>query len=269
MVAQHVAFCPSIFVWVREEEVERSGDRESVVEPKEASVLNILLDPGMSAEPKRTVVPLGLVLLPSSLSPPFCVTGKMERKPVLLTIGFPFTVVRRAVLSLSKKVCDTVLKGPDGGVVWFRAKGRRMLSSGARPEGENLKQEIPARRPVEATHAMESFEDVATEMGNSPRVGMGVPRGVSFEGSVGEMENIERVFDTEFTAKRYYYFWLVQGVWKECLGRGTYISIYPHSSLAKQSILRNSNSHSINTTSPLPTSKSYTAIREHPISTNL
>lgn len=76
-----------------------------------------------------------------------------------------------------------------------------------------MKQDIPAKRPVEATHAMESFFEVATEMGNSPIVGMGVPRGVRAVGSWGEMENIERVFEKEFIAKRYWVLLLVLGFW--------------------------------------------------------
>lgn len=116
-VDQQVAFWPSIFVAVSEEDLEKSGEMERVVAPNEASVAKILSgEPGIRAEPKRTAVPFGELLLSFiARLPPW--TGKMERKPVLLTIGFPLTVVRRAVLSELKKVCETVLNGPEGGVL--------------------------------------------------------------------------------------------------------------------------------------------------------
>lgn len=117
MVVQHVAFWPSILVCVREDEAEKSGERERVVAPNEASVLNTLsFDPGMMAEPKRTAVPFGELLLSFITKLPSW-TGKTDKNPVLFTMGFPLTVVRRAVLSSLKNVCETVLNGPEGGVV--------------------------------------------------------------------------------------------------------------------------------------------------------
>ena len=91
------------------------ADMARVAEPKEASVTNMLFELGISAEPKRTAVPAGEERT-SWVETELFTTGKMERNPVLLTVGSPFTVVMRALESALKKVCETVLVGPTGGV---------------------------------------------------------------------------------------------------------------------------------------------------------
>ena len=85
---------------------------------------------------------------------------------------------------------------------WFKAKGRRVLSRGVRPLGDMVRQATPARAPVLATQARDSFVESVTETGKSPSVETGLPRGVSWVGSVGEMLNIDRVFEPGFTATR-------------------------------------------------------------------
>ncbi|KAL3712572.1 hypothetical protein TMatcc_001272 [Talaromyces marneffei ATCC 18224] len=52
-----------------------------------------------------------------------------DTKPVLLLAGSPFTVVIKRVSSSEKKVCATPLKGPDGGVVWFKANVVNVIMS--------------------------------------------------------------------------------------------------------------------------------------------
>jgi hypothetical protein len=80
--------------------------------------------PGIVAEPNKTAVPRGelrvsflerLAACPLQLEAEL--TGKTERKPVLLTPGSPLTVVKRWDSSLEKKVWETVFRGPTGGVV--------------------------------------------------------------------------------------------------------------------------------------------------------
>ena len=63
-------------------------------------------------------------------------------------------------------------------------------------------QAIPELAPELATHAWESFWEMDTETGKSPRVGAGVPIMVSLVGSAGSMENIERVLEPGLTARR-------------------------------------------------------------------
>jgi len=69
-----------------------------------------------SAVPKSTAVPAGDERVSFIETAPLA-TGNTERKPVLLTPGFPLTVVRRAEESALKNVWETVLSGPLGGVV--------------------------------------------------------------------------------------------------------------------------------------------------------
>jgi hypothetical protein len=95
-----------------------------------------------------------------------------------------------------------VFKGPLGGLVWFKVKGRRVLSRGVRPLEDMVRQATPARAPVLATQARDSFVESVTETGKSPSVETGLPRGVSWVGSVGEMLNIDRVFEPGFTATK-------------------------------------------------------------------
>lgn len=203
-VAQQVAFWSAIFVDAETVAI-LEEERERVAEPKEASVTKMLFEFGMSAVPKRTAVPEGEERI-SSVETALLTTGKTERKPVLLTAGFPFTVVRRAVESALKKVCDTVLVGPTGGVVWLMLKTRSSVSRGVRPLVAHIeKQAMPALAPELATQAWERVVDSATLMGNSPRVLTGWPTMVSLVGSVESMVNIETVFEPGLTATT---FWL-------------------------------------------------------------
>lgn len=89
---------------------------ESVAEPNDASVTKIFLEFGSSVTPKRTAVPAGELRISDVETVPLDM-AKDERKPVLLTVGLPLTVVRRAVESVLKKTCDTVFNGTVGGVV--------------------------------------------------------------------------------------------------------------------------------------------------------
>lgn len=83
------------------------------------------------------------------------------------------------------------------------AKGRSSVSRGERPVvGDILRQAIPARAPVLATHARESFVDSVTETGKSPSVDTGCPRGVRIVGSEEEILNMETVLQPGFTATR-------------------------------------------------------------------
>lgn len=101
-VAQHVAAWSVILVDV-ETEAMFEDDRESVAEPKEASVTKMSFELGRRAVPNRTAVPAGEDLT-SCISTDPLVTGNTDKKPVLLTVGSPFTVVRRAVESALKNV---------------------------------------------------------------------------------------------------------------------------------------------------------------------
>jgi hypothetical protein len=125
----------------------------------------------------------------------------MERKPVLFTIGFPFTVVMRAVESALKNVWEIVLNGPLGGVLWPSGIGRCAVSRGVRPLAEMDIHEMPELAPELATHAVESFAEIERDIGKSPSVGAGWPTIVSLQGSLGEMVNIETVFEPGFTAR--------------------------------------------------------------------
>lgn len=136
-VVQHVAFCPSIFVDAATSATAKASlEEERVAEPNEASVTKMSDVPGRTVEPKRTAVPLGEVCVPVIETQPFS-TGKEDRNPVLFFVGSPFTVVKSAVSSALKKVCETVFNGPFGGFVWFSAKGRRD-PVGRRPVGVML-----------------------------------------------------------------------------------------------------------------------------------
>ncbi len=94
-----------------------------------------------------------------------------------------------------------MFSGPDGGLVWFRAKERRVVSNGERPAvGDMLRQATPALLPELATHARDRLDESVTEMGKSPSVETGWPRGVNTVGSEEEMLNMERVFEPGLTA---------------------------------------------------------------------
>ena len=95
-----------------------------------------------------------------------------------------------------------MFNGPLGGVVWFKAKGRRLVSRGESPLGDMVRHPMPARVPVLATQARDSLVERLTETGKSPRVDTGLPRGVSWVASVGEILNMESVFEPGFTATR-------------------------------------------------------------------
>lgn len=200
--AQHVAFW-SVMGVDAETVAMLEDDKERVAEPKEASVTKMEFEFGISAVPKRTAVPAGEERT-SCVETALLTTGKAERKPVLLTVGSPFTVVRRAVESALKKVCDMVLVGPTGGVVWLMSNARRDVSSGVRPFAAHIeKQAIPALAPELATQAWERAVERATLMGNSPRVLAGWPTMVSLVGSVESMVNIDTVFEPGLTATRF------------------------------------------------------------------
>lgn len=130
------------------------GERERVAAPKEASVTNREEEElGISAVPKSTAVPAGDERI-SVVETVLLMTGKMDRNPVLLTVGSPFTVVMRAEESALKSVWETVLKGPEGGVVWLMANARREVSRGERPFVEHMeKHAMPALAPEFATQA--------------------------------------------------------------------------------------------------------------------
>jgi len=76
------------------------------------------------------------------------------------------------------------------------------VSRGASPLADMVRQATPARAPELATQATESFVERLTETGKSPSVDWGLPRQVSLVGSVGEMLNMERVFEPGLTATR-------------------------------------------------------------------
>jgi hypothetical protein len=112
-------------------------------------------------------------------------TGKTERKPVLFFVGSPFTVVIRAEESELKNTCETVLSGPEGGVVCFRSKDRRLLLRGVRPVADMEKHATPAFAPELATQAWDKFVDIVTLVENSPMVLTGWPTAVVFVGVCG------------------------------------------------------------------------------------
>ena len=172
--------------------------------PKDASVARTEFVPGMLTLPKRTAVPGGEERVSAVDRVPAPVMGKMDMNPVLLTAGSPFTVVMRAVSSLLKNVSATLFVGPTGGVVWLRAKGRR-VSMAERPlSPQKEAHAMPALAPVFATQAREWALDTARVTGKSPAVSMGEPIKISFVGSHGEILSMERVFEPALTAKTSY-----------------------------------------------------------------
>jgi hypothetical protein len=131
-------------------------------------------------------------------------TENTLKKPVLLTVGSPFTVVNSIVWSSEKNVIETVLVGPTGGSLCLRSNG---LSASIAPMpvlASKLAQEIPALEPVVPTQTSEFFMDAATVLGNVPGNAAGFPIRVSINGSSGEMANMETVLDPAFTAKIFY-----------------------------------------------------------------
>lgn len=115
IVAQQVAIWSAILVDA-ETLAMLEDEKERVAEPKEASVTKRLLELGIRAVPNRTAVPAGEELI-GIVDTALLATGKTDRKPVLFFVGSPFTVVIRADESELKKTWETVLSGPDGGVV--------------------------------------------------------------------------------------------------------------------------------------------------------
>lgn len=151
MTAQQVAFWSAILVDAETVAI-LAAERESVALPKDASVTKMLFELGIRAVPNRTAVPAGEDWMSCVETWPLT-TGKTERKPVLLTVGLPFTVVMSAVESALKKVWETVFSGPIGGVICPRLKGRRAVSRGFRPFAVIEKHAIPALAPLLATQA--------------------------------------------------------------------------------------------------------------------
>lgn len=80
-----------------------AAERKSVALPNEASVTKMFFELGIKAVPKRTAVPAGEDWMSWVETRPLT-TRKAERKPVLLTVRSPFTVVRSAAQSALKKV---------------------------------------------------------------------------------------------------------------------------------------------------------------------
>ena len=185
MVAQHVAFWSASLAVALVEAVlfpEISITRA----PKEASVARTEFVPGILTLPKRTAVPGGeerVSAVERDFAPFAPVIGKMDMKPVLLTVGSPFTVVMRVVSSLLKKVSATEFVGPTGGVLWLRANGRRVSILESPFFASKDAQAMPALAPELATQARECFVETARVTGKSPAVSMGVPTRVSFVGS--------------------------------------------------------------------------------------
>jgi len=217
IVDQHVArWSGMVNLEVRVEE--SVGEMERMPAPKEASVVKILggLAPGMTWEPKRTAVPGGLdrVSFVESLgdmppifeaqeslaivSPPS--TAKTLRNPVLLAIGFPFTVVKSRLWSSEKNVCETVFVGPTGGSLCPIPNGRSASMGPIPVRASKFAQDIPDLEPVVPTHTSEFFTDAATVLGNVPGKAAGRPTRCSFRGSEGEIASIDTVFDPAFTA---------------------------------------------------------------------
>lgn len=177
--------------------------RERVAEPKEASVTKREFrgkGEGRIAVPKRTAVPAGELWTSAVEIVPFMI-GKTDRKPVSFFVGSPLTVVSRAELSALKKVCDTVLNGPLGGVDWPRQSGRRSPRDD-RPVEDMAKQVMPAMAPPFATQACLRVRDIVTLTGNSPSVSTGLPTMVSFVGSTASMTNMETVLEPGLTASK-------------------------------------------------------------------
>ncbi len=132
-------------------------EMEIVAEPKDASVTKMDEEFGRRAVPKMTAVPDGEDRV-STVEMVVLITGKTERKPVLFLVGSPLTVVRRAVESLLKNVSDMVLRGPTGGVVWSRERGRSVESRDVRPIlGHIEKQAMPPLAPELATQTCDSL----------------------------------------------------------------------------------------------------------------
>jgi hypothetical protein len=129
-------------------------------------------------------------------------TGKTDKKPVLFTVGSPFTVVNSAVSSAEKKAWETVLVGPTGGVDCPISKGRRASIWPSPFSGQKLAQDIPATAPVVPTQTSLFFADAATVLGNSPGMETGLPRTVRQVGSSFDMAIMVRVLEPALTAKR-------------------------------------------------------------------
>ena len=180
---------------------------ERTAPPKEASVTKTDDVPGTFAEPKRTAVPAGELLISvvareAVFFQGWLSTGKTEKKPVLLTAGLPFTVAKRRDSSSEKNTCETVFVGPTGGVVWMRPNDRKS-SIAPSPCLEKLEQDTPLLAPVVPTHASWCFADAATVFGNSPGSEAAWPTMVSLVGSRGSMDIIDRVLLPALTAKRF------------------------------------------------------------------
>lgn len=113
------------------------AESDSVVAPKEASVASTVCVSGITTLPKSTAVPAGEERMSFAAGQPEASNGRTETKPVLFLVGSPLTVVRRAEASALKKVCETVLEGPTGGMDCERAKVVSwLLEMGVRPDAE-------------------------------------------------------------------------------------------------------------------------------------
>jgi hypothetical protein len=82
-------------------------------------------------------------------------------------------------------------------------KDRRLLSRGVRPDADMEKHATLAFAPELATQAWDKVVEIVTLVGNSPMVLTGWPTAVSFVGSVGQIENIDMVFEPGLTAMRF------------------------------------------------------------------
>jgi hypothetical protein len=187
--------------WFKFDVLEFEDGKDRVADPNEASVTKSWFALGRRAVPKSTAVPEGEVLVSViDTFPP--ATGNIDKNPVLFLVGSPFTVAISMEESALKNTCETVFRGPDGGVVWFMAKGRRVVSRGVRPVEDMERQAMPATAPELATQAWLRVLEMVRLVGNSPRVEAGWPIMVSFVGSVEEIWNMEMVFEPGFTAIR-------------------------------------------------------------------
>ena len=94
-VTQQVASWPVMLALLREVAFSEEGSMASVVAPKAASVAKTLLVPGIAALPNNTAVPLGELRISLAAMAPLA-TGRADMKPVLLAVGSPLTMVRKA-----------------------------------------------------------------------------------------------------------------------------------------------------------------------------
>lgn len=129
-----------------------------------------------------------------------CWTARADKKPVLFWAGSPLTIVNNRDSSSEKRVCETVLVGPTGGVVYPRSNGRRS-SMAPKLFLEKLLQEIPALAPVVPTYTRLFLIEAATVLGNSPGILTGSPITESLVRLEREMASMLSVLEPALTVK--------------------------------------------------------------------